>query len=292
MKKMTLKLFLVFGVIILSLFAFASCEEENTEEANEYEIYNDELISFIISSGFSSNQIDGPSPIYPYVNLSFFYDFKDIYELLEFEASGKSQLVCCYITPSTLNKIVDTDTLSFDDTYSFEHLLINYMNGVASDRIDVDEDKLRLYSFPNNNIPYVYNGNTLVFVCELYTLNFNDGTSTKVVLKHDGKVYFPNGKTEDAFFKPKQKIESISSFTYKSQNGLILRNFLKEYMWNERFLQVVRSFEYINEIPCLRYSPESCSQAFTDAIRGFEKISYDEGHYLKYSDVKGLLEIK
>ena len=296
MKRKTLKLFLILGVIILSLLGFASCKEtppENPPEetVNLEELNDDALLDFVLNTCDSMLDYGGCSPGHEISgNLKSLYEKKG--KILEFEVSGKSQLVLGYVSFETFEKIVKTSPLSLDSSYRFENTIEKYRTAKFHKNIDTEKDKFYLFTAKNKEIPVFYNEKVLAFVCEFYTLSFNDGTTAKVFLNHSGKMLVSDGNTEEAIFKPKNEIESISSFPYKSQRGIIANYSVSEYMWCNSFLLKAGRIEVINGKEYWAYSPRSCDEALLEAIKDYEKISVSGLDYISYSDIKNLLEIK
>lgn len=191
MKRKSLKLFLSLCVALLSLFAFASCNdtppenepEASTEKYNRKEIKDSEYIDFVFSeymNRYSFLTSEAPSPYSKLVSLYSTHSKNADCVIKEYVSAGKTKLIAGYIPKEYIELIFKTDT----DAY------LNSLNGssmytiaeyLTLNDLTYRDIGFKLYYVDENKVKPSYNDEFIVYMGEESFITDNDGNSIKFI---------------------------------------------------------------------------------------------------------------
>ena len=260
MKNKLFKLFLVLGVIIFALFAFASCEENKEEkEPKAYlgEITDSEYIEFVLKN-FDVGTIYEP-PYFYSLGLFRLYKTSIEHEDIEFKeyiTSGSTKVIAGYLPRESIELIFNTDADAYLKNVNelSMHQMLYYLE---NNNLKYNDVGFKLYYVNEKRVAPSFDNEFIVYMGEEGFASDNDGNTIKIIgdienfqVNENLKVEYEN--IENRFFTKSTRyfwsalsVKFLTSFggcKIYNENGV---DVLKE---DEYYLQqAVLGEEFINE---------------------------------------------
>ncbi len=202
MKRNAFKLFLVLGVIILSLFAFASCKEtppenppegNNNEEQTDFTIGNleiiedEELIEFIIKSHPSytknsivalSQKLTTPVPDILLIDMYRAVNYDSKLKIKEYSVLNEKRNVACYAPKYVLENLFQVDMESFITENCNTYLFQDVKDYIRSNKLSYRDLKLIFCYADKNDLQIINQDYVLIYIADILSAESIDGDVT------------------------------------------------------------------------------------------------------------------